>query len=470
MISTRGGNPTGGGPSIPDAPSARLALTAHTGQPQDAPEAPASDPKPFARGAALRWDLKAALFDGTAFSVMVGIGESYLPAFVLALDPGGAVASGLVASIPLMAGATLQLASPAILRRLRSHRRATVLFSCVQAAAFIPLAIAAIIGHIPIPVLFAIAAFYWAGGYAAGAAWNTWMPMNVPRRLRANYFARRTRTIHAGVLVGLLSGGLALEAVAGTSSSLHAFAAMFMIAAACRFFSARFLALQSEPIPMPPGHRSVPLRELVARFRHGRDARLLGYMLAVQVTVQFAHPFFNPFILDHLKLAPAFYVCLIAAPFLARMAALPLLGRLAHAYGSHRLLWIGGIGIVPLSAVWMWSDSFVYLLAVQLLAGVMWAAYELSTFLLLLDAIPQAERTSIMTTFNLANASSMVAGSILGGMLLHRLGTDHAAYMTIFGVSLAARAATLLLLLRLHPPHLRPEPLAISRPRGHPWE
>ena len=57
----------------------------------------------------LRTDLRISTAEGTATNVMVGIGETYLPAFVLALT-GSQLACGLVSTLPLVIGAVLQLA------------------------------------------------------------------------------------------------------------------------------------------------------------------------------------------------------------------------------------------------------------------------------------------------------------------------------------------------------------------------
>jgi hypothetical protein len=53
---------------------------------------------------------------------MVGFGETYPPAFVLAVGLGEIMA-GLIASVPLLAGGLMQLASPAGVRILGSHKR-----------------------------------------------------------------------------------------------------------------------------------------------------------------------------------------------------------------------------------------------------------------------------------------------------------------------------------------------------------
>ena len=69
---------------------------------------------------------------------MVGLGETYLPAFALAVGLGELVA-GLVASVPLLAGGVLQTVSPWGIRRLGSHKRWVVLCATVQSLTFLPL-------------------------------------------------------------------------------------------------------------------------------------------------------------------------------------------------------------------------------------------------------------------------------------------------------------------------------------------
>jgi MFS family permease len=112
-------------------------------------------------------------------------------------------------------------------------------------------------------------------------------------------------------------------------------------------------------------------------------------------------------------------------------------------------LYLGGIAVIPLPALWLFSGSFTYLIGVQLFAGVSWAAYELAMFLLFFEAIPAADRTSLLTTYNLANATATVGGSLLGGTVLSALGEHHSAYLWVFTLSGLARAATLPFLLRV---------------------
>src|SRR5262245_65440759 len=87
-----------------------------------------------------RRDLSAITADGVSFSVMVGLGETYIPAFVLASGLGE-VAAGLIATLPPLAGAVFQLVTPFAVRQLGSYRRWVVACAALQGLALTPLAI-----------------------------------------------------------------------------------------------------------------------------------------------------------------------------------------------------------------------------------------------------------------------------------------------------------------------------------------
>lgn len=416
-----------------------------------------------------RRNLRNCTIDGVIYSVMFGVGETYLAAFAIALGLGDVV-SGLVASVPVAAGALLQLMVPAGVRWLGSQRRWVLLCATVQATSFLPLIVGALIGRMPVWALFLMATLYWSAAISAGPAWNTWVGTFIPRRVRAHYFGFRWRVCNMGTVTGLAIAGLVLWMFAepGTTGAearwpARAFAVLFLIAAACRYACIPFLATTSEPSPIPERARVVPVRELLGRLRHGNDGRLLLFMVCMTAGVQIAQPFLNPFMLTQVRLPEFGYSTLLASAFLGKIVSPPMFGRFARRFGAYRLLWLGGLGLIPLSALWTVSDSFWYLLTAQFVSGTMWAAYELATFLLLFETIHESERTSVLTTFNVCNYAAMFGGSALGGLLLRTLGEDHSAYMTLFAVSFIVRALTVILLARIAPfVLLRPVRIAMN--------
>jgi MFS family permease len=379
---------------------------------------------------------------------MVGLGEVYIPAFALALGHGE-LAAGLVATAPVLAGALLQLLTPAGVRWAGTHRRWTITCALLQAAAFAPLVLGSLSGQLPLSILLVVSALYWAAGYSAGSAWNGWMAALIPTVIRARYFADRARFAQAALAVSLLGGGAMLHLCSGRGAALLGFALLFGLACSCRLLSSQFLTRQSE-VPEAPGTLGTNVSlELLRSLRRGPSGRLFAYLIAVQLAVNVCAPYFTPYMLRQLELSYGGFVMLTAAAFLSRIAVMPLLGRVAQRHGARRLLRLAGIAVVPLSGMWVVSDNFVYLLGLQMYAGVAWASYEFAVLLLFIGTLDHRDRVGLLSLYNLANAVAMFGGSLVGGFLLDHLGMEHLAYSAIFIASSAARFLTLALLRRI---------------------
>ncbi|MBX9789497.1 MAG: MFS transporter [Pirellulales bacterium] len=405
------------------------------------------DPADRRRGT-LRPCLRTMHVEGVMCSFMQGLGELYLGAYGLAMGMGQ-VASGLLSTLPLLAGALLQLASPRAVSWLRSHRRWVVLCVAVQASCFLPLALGSVTSTMPELWIFVVVAVYWGTGLASGPAWSTWAASIVPVRLRPRFFGLRTRLSQAALLLGFLTSGVTLQVAAAAGCVREAFLALFSLAAVCRFASGGLLASQPEEAGRADRTQVVPWREILRRAVQSGEGRLLVYLVMMQGAVQLSGPYFTPFMLKQMRLSYGLYVLLVGTTYVAKLLAAPWWARLAQRYGAQRLLWIGGAGIVPVAGLWLVSQSFAYLMCVQIVSGVCWAAYELAMLLLLFDSLPEEERISVLTLHNLAASMATAAGSLLGGFFLLVLGQNYEAYLALFGLSSAARAAMLLVMMRL---------------------
>jgi len=437
-------------------------------------ESPAAPPSPAyplrLRRVRPRADLRASVGDAAAYSVMVGVGETYFAAFALALGTGQTFA-GLIASLPMLAGASLQLATPWALKRFRSYRRWVVICASLQATALLVMPIAAcFIGTAAAACVFLAAALYWAASQAAGPAWNTWIEEVIPRRLRANYFACRARISQACTLMGFVVGGIALQLGHEQGWLLGAFVGIFLLGAACRYLSAWFLSRQSEPSRGRYASHHLSLRDVFSRAGGEVGLPLVLFLLAMQTAVQISGPYFAPFMLAQQKLSYVSYMVLTGTAYLGKVIALPQWGRVAHYAGARRLLWIGGTAIVPVAALWIAADWFapwqttvnlhlgsltfacplsaemIYLAGIQLISGIVWAAYELAMMLMFFEAIPRHNRASVLTFYNWGNSAALVIGSLIGATVLQLGHETHVAYMALFGLSSLARLLTVLLL------------------------
>ncbi|MFM8639562.1 MAG: MFS transporter [Planctomycetota bacterium] len=400
----------------------------------------------------LRSDLRNCTGDGVTHAFMVGLGETNFPLFALALGKGDAVA-GLVATVPQLVGAVLQLCAPWGIARVGSPRRWIMLCATIQCLGFVPMVAAAVAGRMPTWTLFAVASLYWAVNLGAAPAWNTWVGALFPRRIRVRYFGWRSRIYQVSIMGSLLLGGAVLMlgdpgraqrmfgADLGVDLGLMAaFAAVFALAGLSRLWSVWFLKHQGEAPGLDVNsHRRVGLLEFSRRVRARHDGRLLGAVVTMNVAVQVAQPYFTPYMSRQLGFGDAEVLGTIAASFAAKSLAAPFWGRLAQRHGARRLFVWGSLAVVPLSALWMASPSYGYLLALQALTGAAFGAYELGFFLLALEAIREEERTSMMALFMLFNSFAAAAGSVIGSMALGGMGAGMGAYMAIFAASAGAR-------------------------------
>lgn len=444
----------------------------------------------------LRKDLRAVMLDGLYYAIMVGLAEAYIAPFALRLGLGP-IAAGLIVTVPALVGAAAQLRAPRFIRRVGSYSRFMKIGASVQALMYVPLAIIAVSGpwlaafarehahiHGLSAIVFLVWILYWIFGAACGPAWQTAAGAIIPSKVRAGYFARRSRILHFATLLSLLLQGVLmtqLTRLASRSNNSHAateatisdatgfdpvlliFAGLFLAACFFRLLSAHYLGQYSEPQIAPHQEARVPPIEAARRLGRAPDGRYLLYMLCTLATVQIAGPYFNPYMVEILRadqtpmfagapwLGPALS-WLLAGAILGRIIALPTIGALSRKFGAHRVLRVAGILLIPAPLFWLVSDNTIWLLSGQIVFGVIWAGFELSTFLLNYVMLKPEERTSILTLYAAANEVGKSAGSMIGAALLGAAGEGRVAYVIVFWISSAARLLSLPLLSRVREP------------------
>jgi MFS family permease len=394
----------------------------------------------------VRRHLRLSLAEGVSHSVMLGLGETYLAAFALAMGMSDLV-SGLAGTIPMCIGGLIQLLAPIGLARVGSHRRWVVGCATLQALSFVPLVIGALVGRFSPLLLFACAGLYWASGMGAGPGWNIWIGRLVPAAIRSRYFGFRQAAVQVGTLAGLASAGLWLHRATSTRAvePALAFALVFTVAFVARSASALLLAAHRD-VPSPsPVREAASLRASFLRLGTRSYGRLVVFIASVNAAVWVGSAFYTPYLLRHLGYSYDRYMMLIAATFVSKAVAMPLFGKLVRGLGPRRLLVIGGMGITPLPALWLAAaGTFPGLLSVQLFGGLAWAAFELGSLLLFFDVEDELERTGVLTLFNGFNAVAIAGGSLVGGALLQGAPAPW-AYVVVFVASASLRLLSLIL-------------------------
>jgi len=393
--------------------------------------------------------LRHSLKDATAYSVMFGGGETYVSAFAIHLQ-ASAAQIGWLASLPPLLGSMAQLAS-AWIGRLPGRRRAIMVAGArAQALLWLPLvALPLVFPAAALPLLIAVFTLYHGAGHFVAPQWSSLMGDLVPERRRGRFFARRTRYATITTLVAMLVAGACLHVFDRAGWTTAGFVAIFALAAVARAISAHHLGAMHDPAPEPPVAVRAPTRaRWWRRMRGSPFARFAVFIALMQGATALASPFFAVYMLRDLHYSYLQFALNTAASALMQFITLNTWGRLSDTFGNRLILSITGRIVPALPVLWLVSDDFAYLVALQLLGGLAWGGFSLSSGNFLYDLVPRDRRARTMAIYNVATSGAVCAGALAGGYLAHVL-PDHLALgdytwswgTTLFGVFLLSSVA-----------------------------
>lgn len=377
-----------------------------------------------------QWSYIDVLF----FSIMVGIGESYVGAFALEFGFSERFA-GLLAVVPLGLASFAQLFSNKILHVLKSRRRYVVLLAVLQAACLFALIIQPTWQSGAQLGLMVILSFYWFFGLSAGPAWNAWVVSFLPIERRNRFFSERGRIHEASLLVGLVSGGLLLYWLGG---SLTAFSIMFAVAGTARLLSA--FALYQHPEETDPIVLERPLD--MAGFRSfvadKNVLSIIAFLSIVQFGVSIGSPFFTPFMLKQMQLSYELYMFTLSVPFISRVVAYGFSENLVRRLGLQLVMLVSLFVIAIVPALWAVYPQTMFVLFLQVIAGFAWAMFEYCVLLRQINDFPQEERSRVLIWLNLMVGLFSIAGVGVGSLILGENPTTE-NYTAVFTVSTCMR-------------------------------
>ena len=402
------------------------------------------------------------MLDGALHAVMLGASESFLGALAVELGHRD-VALSLLATLPLLAGALAQIASPALIRRLRGERPWIVLGATLQALTHVAFLAIAVTGNRSFGLLLAAKIAYWVSGAAIAPAWNAWMSRIVPMRVRTRYFARRFWWVHVALLGAFLGSGFTLEGFRQVGSVLSGFALLYGVALVARLGSA--VALSFKVGFSLPSAARVPPR-LADVIRGGRWPVAL-FMAVMLLGAQLAVPFFTPYMLRELGFDFREFALLTSVSVAAKALSFVVWRHLTRRMGPRVVLGVSGalIALVPL--FWVLFDRFETLAVTQIVGGIAWAGYELVSLELLMSDAPADAPVEFYALASALSGATQVLGAVAGGLALR---SGHFDYADVFTMSAAGRALALVLLVpigrRARPRPIETRPVSVRPTTG----
>jgi len=397
----------------------------------------------------IRPNLRWFWFDGVFASGSDSIVVAYLSLFVLVLGATRAQI-GLMSALSSLSAALLLLPGATLVER-RGHRKRIVVLSGggVSRLALLLLALVPLFFAGPTAVCIAIALTILrsAFGNLGVPAWVSLTADIVPLSWRGRYFSSRNMAMGAANILMTFLVGQLITLVGGTNGYQLAMGLAFAIGMASTYSFARL----EEPLASAPPE--VKDRDsqwpLLQHLRAHPDFLIFCITAAVwNLSLNIAGPFFNLYLVENLRASAGIVGALSVVTTLAALPGQRLFGTLVDRCGTRRVQLVTGL-LIPLMP-WAWAliRSPWHVVPINLVAGFLWAGYELANFNFLLILTPEDRRPRYSAVYQIVVTVALAGGAALGGIVAQRWG-----YTPVFVLSGIGRLCAALLFARfVHQP------------------
>lgn len=378
--------------------------------------------------------LKLSLIDGLLYSIMVGAGESYLPAYALSLGYSD-VAAGILTSLPLITGAFLQLFTPTLVQKSKKPKRWMVLSAALQAMVFLPLIYFETYQKPNFWVLILIFTLYWTSGFSINPYWTHWMNNLVPDEIKNQYFSLRSRVAQIGVLIGLVGGGLSLHYKVEIGPFSGFFTVLFLAAFVCRIISSVILSQKEYVVDWDSTvtKEKVSFREYYNFMTSGSTAsKFILSLFPFYTCVYISSPFVAPFLLSQVKLDYSEYMGALIALLMGKILGALFIETKGKTMEPKQLFFWGVFLISPGPMFWGLSKNYLFILMLQFFSGFAWAFYEVGTQLLLFKNQNIKNRISFVSLYNFVMSFAVIVGTFIGASFIRNFSANYANFITLF--------------------------------------
>jgi MFS family permease len=343
--------------------------------------------------------LESSQREAVASATMTSTCDNFMNAFALHLQ-ATSIQMGFLTAFPQLIGSIMQIVSVWVGTILT--RRRIVLFAAILQASlmFCFAGVAALRRDNMAPTLILLVILYHATSNLIQPQWRAWMGSLVPQKQRGVFFAARTRLTMGTSLFMFFAGGIFLSFSDRFDLAWMGFCFMFMLATLGRAFSCYFLFSMHDPEPQPVVAESNKFYETFSVVRQAlHDRTFFNYSMFVagmQGTVAISGPFFAVYMLNELHFTYFDYSLNLVAYIATQFLLLRHWGVLSDKYGNRYIMLLCSALMPVIPMLWLLSDSHFYLLLVQVISGLAWSGFNLTTANYLYDIRPH--HTNFATT------------------------------------------------------------------------
>jgi MFS family permease len=396
----------------------------------------------------IRLNLYWFWFDGLFAAGSDNIALNFLSLYILSL---GATQGqiGLMSSFSNLTAAILLMPGALLVERIGHRKIVAFTFGLFSRLALLLLVF--------VPILFKGSTLVWVAialsvsrDAFANLSYPAWMSVSseiVPMEGRGRYFGSRNFVMGiAGILVTLLVGELITVFVQplGYQIAVALAFALGMVSSWCFF---RINDQQDQVFTQI--REKLSLRHLLKEILAYRQFVILCAITALwNFFVNVSGPFFNVYMVQNLGFTASMVGLTAVATSLSGLLVQRRIGLLSDRFGPRRVqMWFMFlIPLLPLS--WILVRELWHVMVLNIFGGVVWGAFNLATFNLLLAFIPKSQVPRYSAFFQILVTLSLALGAFVGSFIV----TQWGFYAVIITSGIGRYAAAGLFAWLMHDP------------------
>jgi MFS family permease len=366
-----------------------------------------------------RRSMRYSVADGCFYASMVGFGETYFIPLLIAVG-ATTFQIGAFASAPQLFLAFAQFLGIALVERLRVRKRIIVGAVVVQTAILFWMFMTVAQGTSSpwLLVLFGIG--YFSVNGVVLPAWNSLIGDLTTERNRGAYLGFRNGLSQLVLFASMAAAGLILEWFDNTGAARMGFAVILGLAVASRVGSTLALAGHFEAPYNPPQGAYFSFWSFLRRSGRSNFAHFVYFVSLMTFAVQMAAPFFTVYMLRDLGFSYMQFMIAQGVFIGSQFLAMHRWGAFADRFGNRAAMRICTAISPWIPLLWFLSTDYIYILAIQVLAGLAWAGWFLASNNFIFDAVTPPKRARCAAYFNFFNGIGFFLGAMFGAWLSAR--------------------------------------------------
>lgn len=411
-----------------------------------------------------------SIIEGSAWSVMWGMGESFVAPFAIMLKAGN-VAMGLLGTLPTILGALAQITGASLAERIKDRRLLVATAAMLQSLGYLLLLwIPFFFPSMAIPAVVCIATLLIIFVNLGAPAWNSMMGDIVPEDIRGRYFGKRTSVITLVMVLSTVLAGKILSTCESNNNLWLGFGMLFSAAMIFRAFSAIALGGYYDTPFNPPKAGYFSFWEFIRRTPRSNFVKFTFAVALMNGATTISAPFFSVYMLRDMHWTQDKFAVMQATMLLSQYVFLRWWGVVCDRNGNRSVIAATSILIPFLPILWASFTNYHFLLAIQVASGALWSGFNLATANFMFDSVTPEKRHRAFSYFNVINGTFVfVGGSLVGTFLADNLpsafkiGGMHIAFLSslpvVFIVSGLVRIIVVVIFLPLFKEVRKIEPI-----------